>query len=65
MKNEKKMIGTLEKRKQTLISQIKDLNSKVKKDEISLEEYEPKKREIERELVEIMDRLTQLNFLLK
>jgi chromosome segregation ATPase len=65
VKKGKKMMGTLDKRKQALIEQLKELNLKVEKNEISLEEYEPKKREIERELVEIMDRLTQLNFLLK
>jgi chromosome segregation ATPase len=65
VKKGKKMIGTLDKRKKALIEQLRELNSKVEKNEISIEEYEPKKREIERELVEIMDRLTQLNFLLK
>ena len=59
------MMGQLNKRKQLLIKQLKDLNSKAEKKEVSIEEYEPKKREIERELIEIMDRLTQLKFLLK
>lgn len=65
MKNERQMIQELQKRKQALIQELKELNAKDSADETETDRYNSKKNEIERELVEIMDRLTQLNYLLK
>ena len=59
------MIQDFQSRKQNLIEQLKELNKKEAEKKISTEDYYKKKREIERELVEIMDRLTQLGYLLK
>ncbi|MHA1265629.1 MAG: hypothetical protein ACTSRS_10375 [Candidatus Helarchaeota archaeon] len=62
MKNGKKMIQELEARKNVLVQQLKELQQ----NEASLTPEEQKqKTKMERELVEIMDRLTQLSFLLK
>ena len=59
------MIQDFQSRKQDLIEQLKELNKKEAENIVSTEDYHHKKREIERELVEIMDRLTQLGYLLK
>lgn len=64
VKDEKQILQELQQRKTTLIQQIKNLDKEKEKGNINPEEYKNKKREIERELVEIMDRLTQLAFLL-
>jgi len=62
VKNGKKMIQELEARKNVLVQQLKELQQ----NEASLTPEEQKqKTKMERELVEIMDRLTQLSFLLK
>ena len=65
MENGKKMIQELQKRKAKAVQQIKDLEKQEHKNEISKEEYLHRRREVERELVEIMDRLTQLGFIFK
>ncbi|NVM53515.1 MAG: hypothetical protein HWN66_07400 [Candidatus Helarchaeota archaeon] len=65
MKNGKQIIQQLQSRKKILIQQMKDLNREESDKKISKEEYEQKKYEIERELVEIMDRLTQLAYISK
>ena len=54
---------SLNKRKDELVKEIKKLDKLKEKGEISEEEYQEKRYVIERELVEIMDRLTQLGFL--
>ena len=59
------MIQTLQKRKQELVLKLKELNAKQFEDDTITDEYEQEKNEIERELVEIMDRLTQLNYIFK
>ncbi len=64
VKDEKQILQELQQRKTTLIQQIKNLDKEKEEGNINPEEYKTKKREIERELVEIMDRLTQLAFLL-
>jgi len=64
VKDEKQILQELQQRKTTLIQQIKNLDKEKEEGNINPEEYKNKKREIERELVEIMDRLTQLAFLL-
>lgn len=65
MTNEKQMMKQLNNRKQFLVQQLKALNTEKENNHLSEEEYEYKKNQIERELVEIMDRLTQLNFIFK
>jgi restriction endonuclease S subunit len=55
----------LQNRKKSLIQQLKELNKKEQDKMVSEEEYLHEKMEIERELVEIMDRLTQLNYIFK
>lgn len=64
MKNEKQMVQELQNRKKTLIRHLKELSKKENNEEMTEVEYDEKK-EIERELVEIMDRLTQLNYIFK
>ncbi len=59
------MMKQLNNRKQFLVQQLKALNTEKENNHLSEEEYEYKKNQIERELVEIMDRLTQLNFIFK
>ena len=65
MKNEQQMTQELQKRKQILIQKLKELNAKESGGEPDIDAYDQEKSEIERELVEIMDRLTQLNYILK
>ena len=65
MDDGKKMVRELQARKNTLVKQIKELHKEFENKRIDIEEYNHKWRELERELVEIMDRLTQLGFLLK
>jgi len=65
MKNEKQMMQTLQKRKQELMLKLKELNAKNPEEDADTVGTEQERNEIERELVEIMDRLTQLNYLLK
>ena len=65
VKNEKKMLKELESRKKSLVEQLKRLNKQNPDVELSVEDLNEKKRKTERELVEVMDRLTQLNYLLK
>ena len=65
MNDGKKMVRELQTRKDALVKQLKELNKEMENKKIDIEEYNHKKREIERELVDIMDRLTQLGFLLK
>lgn len=56
------MMRDLQERKQELVLKLKELNSREPVDESGIDENEQEKSEIERELVEIMDRLTQLNY---
>ncbi|NVM29468.1 MAG: hypothetical protein HWN65_11565 [Candidatus Helarchaeota archaeon] len=65
MKNGKQMLQELKSRKQILVEQLKELSKRESSNTTSSEELTLKKREIERELVEIMDRLTQLSYILK
>ena len=59
------MVKELESRKNDLVDQLKTLNQKETELKNLSDTDFKRKREIERELVEIMDRLTQLSFLLK
>ena len=65
VKNENQMLKEMESRKKNLVEQLKRLNKQNSDVELSVEDLNEKKRKIERELVEVMDRLTQLNYLLK
>lgn len=65
LKNGTKIVNELNSRKKILIQQLKELNKEENTASMSKEEYEHKKREIESELIEIMDRLTQLAYILK
>ncbi|MHA1144918.1 MAG: hypothetical protein ACTSRW_09300 [Candidatus Helarchaeota archaeon] len=54
---------SLNKRKKELVKEIKLLEKK--KTAIKNEEYEKKRHDLERELVEVCDRLVQYGFVLK
>ncbi|MFX1294313.1 MAG: hypothetical protein ACFFD2_05570 [Promethearchaeota archaeon] len=55
----------LKNRKEFLIQQLKELNKEKEDKKLSEDDYIHKKKEAERKLIEIMDRLTQLAYLLK
>jgi len=54
----------LEKRRDSLIKDLKNLEKKLKKGEITEEQYKEERHKIERALVEVMDRLAQMRFLM-
>jgi len=54
----------LEKKRDSLLKDLKALEERRKKGEINEEQYKEKRREIERAIVEIMDRLAQARFLM-
>ncbi|TFG04813.1 MAG: hypothetical protein EU536_03710 [Promethearchaeota archaeon] len=64
MKDAKQLIHELESRKDTLVQELKVLNEKESQSELNTQDSH-QKYIIERELVEIMDRLTQYKFLMK
>jgi uncharacterized membrane protein len=53
----------LEKQADKLVDEIKKLDERHKKGEFDENTYKEKRREIEREIVEVMDRLAQMRFL--
>jgi hypothetical protein len=53
----------LERQRDRLVDEIKKLEESRKKGEFDEAAYKEKRREIEREIVEVMDRLAQMNFL--
>ncbi len=53
----------LERQRDRLVDEIKKLEERRKKGEFDENTYKEKRREIEREIVEVMDRLAQMNFL--
>ena len=53
----------LEKQRDMLVDEIKKLEERRKKGEFDENIYKEKRREIERAIVEVMDRLAQMNFL--
>jgi uncharacterized membrane protein len=53
----------LEKQRDKLVDEIKKLEERRKKGEFDENTYKEKRREIERAIVEVMDRLAQMNFL--
>lgn len=54
----------LERQRDSLLNDLKALEEKHKKGEIDDEQYKEKRHEVERALVEIMDRLAQARFLM-
>jgi hypothetical protein len=55
----------LEKERDALLNKFKELEKMRKEDQITEEEYVERRHKIERSLVEIMDRLAQMNFLMR
>lgn len=60
----KSTIEELTREKDRLVDELLSLKDSYEKGEISKEEYEEKRRKIERKIVEVMDRLVQLGFIL-
>jgi len=54
----------LERQRDSLLKDLKSLEERHKKGEINEEQYENKRHEIERALVEVLDRLAQMRFLM-
>jgi uncharacterized membrane protein len=54
----------LEKQRDRLLSELKSLEEDYKKGKIGEDAYKAKRHEIERAIVEIMDRLAQMRFLM-
>ena len=53
----------LEKQRDSLVEDLKNLEEKHKKGEVDENTYKQKRHEIERAMVEVMDRLAQMRFL--
>jgi hypothetical protein len=53
----------LEKQRDKLVDDLKKLEERRKKGEFDENTYKEKRREIERAIVEVMDRLAQMHFL--
>ncbi|MBS7656570.1 MAG: hypothetical protein QXI71_06105 [Candidatus Bathyarchaeia archaeon] len=53
----------LQKQADKLVEELKKLDERRKKGELNEDAYKEKRREIEREIVEVMDRLAQMQFL--
>lgn len=60
----KQKLKELEKRRDELLKELKELKRRFENKELSQEEYEIKRHGLEREIVEVMDRLVQIQFLL-
>ncbi|MEM3194349.1 MAG: hypothetical protein QXH97_05145 [Candidatus Bathyarchaeia archaeon] len=58
------MAKSLERRRDQLLKELKKLDEEYKKGKIDKESYEVKRKEIERTIVEVMDRLAQMRFLM-
>ena len=60
-------IGTyakdLEKRRDSLLDDLKALEGRFKKGEMAEDQYKEQRHKIERALVEVMDRLAQMRFI--
>ncbi|MCS7120369.1 MAG: hypothetical protein RMJ07_01700 [Nitrososphaerota archaeon] len=52
----------LERQRDKLVDELKNLEERRKKGELSEEAYKEKRRELERQIVEVMDRLAQMRF---
>lgn len=55
---------SLEKQRDELLKELKKLNEDYKKGKINEDTYKAKRHEIERAIVEVMDRLAQMHFLM-
>jgi CRISPR/Cas system-associated protein Cas5 (RAMP superfamily) len=60
----KQKLKELEKRRDQLLEELRNLKRRYEKKELSKEEYEIKRHGVEREIVEVMDRMVQIQFLL-
>ncbi len=60
----RKYYEKLKKRKVEIEKEFEELIKRRKRGEISEEEYEERKRKLEREYVEIMDRIVQMRYLI-
>ena len=56
-------IKDLEKQRDNLLEELKNLDEKLKKGEIDEDTYKKERHRIERNIVEVMDRLAQMRFL--
>ena len=54
----------LEKQRDTLLKDLENLKERLKRGEISEDEYKEERHKIERKIVEVMDRLAQMRFLM-
>jgi len=54
----------LEKQRDALLKDLENLKERLKNGEISEDEYNEERRKIERKIVEVMDRLAQMRFLM-
>ncbi|MCK4952361.1 SHOCT domain-containing protein [Candidatus Bathyarchaeota archaeon] len=57
-------LSSLQNELEVFVKDLKNLEKKYENGEIGEEEYEEKKNVIERSLVELMDRLSQMKFIL-
>ncbi|RLE66612.1 MAG: hypothetical protein DRJ47_02005 [Thermoprotei archaeon] len=62
-KNPKEALEYYKKRKKELEDKMEDLIARKEKGELSSEEFEQEKRKIEREFIEVMDRIAQLSYI--
>jgi len=62
-KDPREALKALEKRRKELIEELERLVEKRKRGEIGEEEFAEKKSQLEREFIEVMDRLAQLRFI--
>jgi len=62
-KDPKDALKALEKRQKELVKELEELIKKRERGEISEEEFNAQKVKIEREYIEVMDRLAQLRFI--
>ena len=60
----KDRVKQLERERDALLKELKDLDSSLKEGEIGEEEYKDRRHTIERGLVEVMDRLIQMGFIM-
>jgi len=62
-KSPKDALKVLKKRKQELEKEFEKIRKKVEKGELTKEEYEDRRKKLEREYVEVMDRIVQMSYI--
>lgn len=62
-KDPREALKALERRQKELVKELEELIKKKERGEISEEEFNAQRVRLEREYVEVMDRLTQLRFI--